>query len=98
MGGFSNIIAQFEWIQELQPLWFSIIITGFIIHADINECDIGTDECHDNASCSDTIGSYECTCDIGFTGDGYNCSGKILNTLSTSCLVGEIISYNLLSH
>lgn len=42
--------------------------------ADINECALGEDECDDNATCSNTEGSYQCTCDPGFTGNGFNCT------------------------
>lgn len=45
---------------------------------DINECDLGTDDCIDNAECSNTIGSFTCTCSTGYTGDGETCTGKIL--------------------
>ena len=43
---------------------------------DTDECFEGRDTCHSNAACMDTDGSFECTCENGFTGDGYNCSGK----------------------
>lgn len=44
---------------------------------DINECELGTDECDANANCTNTIGSYNCTCNEGFTGEGSNgtCTG-----------------------
>ena len=42
--------------------------------SDIDECIDGSNDCADNATCSDTEGSYECTCDPGFTGDGVNCT------------------------
>ena len=47
---------------------------------DVNECDMGTDMCDNEtvAECTNTIGSYECSCRLGFTGDGFNCSGMIL--------------------
>ena len=48
-----------------------------VIHTDIVECDLGLDVCHQNALCRDTIGSFECTCEDGFVGDGINCSGEI---------------------
>ena len=43
---------------------------------DTDECFEGRNTCHSNATCMDTDGSFECTCDNGFTGNGYNCSGK----------------------
>jgi len=48
-----------------------------IQHADINECDLETHTCHSNANCTDTDGSFNCTCREGFEGDGFNCTGKL---------------------
>ena len=45
---------------------------------DILECNLETDGCHDNALCADTDGSYTCTCDIGYTGDGFNCDSEFV--------------------
>ena len=45
-------------------------------YLDILECSIGTDDCHYNASCTNTVGSYRCQCLEGFTGDGIDCEGK----------------------
>ena len=42
---------------------------------DIDEC-LSENECHVNATCTNTIGSYNCTCEKGYGGDGRNCSGK----------------------
>ena len=55
--------------------------SSFII--DINECDDKTDICSDNAVCSDTDGSYSCTCKPGYVGDGFSC----LPTSKELCLV-----------
>jgi len=33
--------------------------------------------CHDNATCSDTEGSYDCTCNVGFTSNGFMCQGVL---------------------
>ena len=46
------------------------------LHADVNECDEGTDLCDSNADCTNTIGSYECTCTVGYSGNGNTC-GKM---------------------
>lgn len=44
--------------------------------ADIDECEVSS-PCHDQASCENTNGSFNCLCDIGLTGDGViNCTGK----------------------
>ena len=34
----------------------------------------GAHECSTFATCADTFGSYNCTCDLGWTGDGFNCT------------------------
>ena len=31
-------------------------------------------DCHEEAMCSNSYGSYNCTCNEGFRGDGFNCS------------------------
>ncbi|XP_077977609.1 uncharacterized protein LOC144433174 [Glandiceps talaboti] len=43
---------------------------------DAHECRLGTDECHENATCSNTVPGYECTCLVGFSGDGRTCVDK----------------------
>ena len=50
----------------------------FILAPDIDECSI-ENECHQNATCNNTKGSYNYTCNGRFKGDGkINCTGKIL--------------------
>ena len=51
---------------------------------DIDECDLGIDNCHPNATCLDTDGSFECKCDPGFTGNGTECEGMIFTRISIS--------------
>ena len=38
----------------------------------------GTSMCHENADCSNTEGSFTCTCHIGYQGNGFMCEGKVL--------------------
>ena len=59
----------------LQPM----LKVYFFYFLDVNECDIGIDSCHMNATCINTVGSYDCKCDRGFSGDGFNCSSKVLD-------------------
>ncbi|XP_041346705.1 adhesion G protein-coupled receptor E2-like, partial [Gigantopelta aegis] len=40
---------------------------------DINEC-TEKKPCDQNANCTNTAGSYTCTCQTGYSGDGHNCT------------------------
>lgn len=40
---------------------------------DINECATNDDNCDDNAVCTNTLGSFRCTCRSGFAGNGVLC-------------------------
>ena len=66
-----------------------MLVTG-CPHADINECVVGTDYCHINAICTNTVGSFYCTCQPGYTGNGITCACKVelqdqFIVLSTLC-------------
>lgn len=37
-----------------------------------------SNECDPNALCTNTVGSYVCRCKKGFSGDGRNCTGRVL--------------------
>ena len=44
--------------------------------SDINECATDVDNCAPNATCTNTpVGSFTCTCDQGYSGDGTSCEG-----------------------
>ena len=45
----------------------------FLIVTDINEC--LEDPCDNNATCNNTDGSFLCTCNTGYSGDGESCTG-----------------------
>lgn len=38
---------------------------------DIDECTAATDDCATNATCTNTVGSFSCACNAGYTGDGH---------------------------
>ena len=44
---------------------------------DIDECGASSPVCDINANCSNTRGSYICTCKSGYAGDGKMCQGRI---------------------
>ena len=45
---------------------------------DINECIVDTNNCDVNAACINTVGSFLCECNPGFSGDGTSCQGNLL--------------------
>ncbi|KAJ8038780.1 Mucin-like protein [Holothuria leucospilota] len=48
------------------------ICKNFCLFSYVDECG-GENDCHQNATCGDTQGSYTCFCNEGFTGDGFYC-------------------------
>ena len=50
------------------------------IFSDIDECTTGTHDCDPTpfeANCSNTVGSFTCACNTGYTGDGKTCTGLL---------------------
>ena len=47
------------------------------LRADIDECNVNTHDCSSDGDCSNVMGSYQCACKPGFTGDGKTCQGKL---------------------
>ena len=58
---------------------------------DINECAMNMSKCDENANCSNNDGSYNCTCNPGYEGNGFNCTGNNIST-SLLCTVSESFS------
>ena len=63
-----------------------LFFVGFL---DINECAPDAlsvnhthyaNDCHDDSNCTNTKGSFYCTCLNGYSGNGVNCVGKPLCT------------------
>ena len=64
----------FDDFQILHVLYFIV---------DINECENESNNCHENAQCINTEGSFTCSCNPGYTGDGVNCTSKMLIHFNT---------------
>ena len=63
-----NIVGYFFFHSNIGDLYF---------YLDIHECNTDMDNCHDNATCVNTIGSHTCNCKEGFTGNGTYCEGIV---------------------
>ena len=51
----------------------------------IDECaNASTNNCDSNATCTNTPGSFTCTCNQGYSGDGTTCDGMFFNYTVTA--------------
>ena len=41
--------------------------------SDIDECAVRVNNCHPNADCTNTFGSFDCSCKSGYSGNGTYC-------------------------
>ena len=51
-------------------------------YLDFNECEDSTDNCDSNATCTNTPGSFTCSCNEGYCGNGRTCYGMANNLVS----------------
>ena len=71
------------WCHASKMLLFDGFHVLYLI-VDINECGSNDlNNCHENAQCINAEGSFNCSCNSGYTGDGVNCSSKILIHFNT---------------
>ena len=51
-----------------------------LLNTDYDECSHDDwNDCNDQAECNNTIGSYACKCNVGYSGDGRLCEGTFQN-------------------
>ena len=80
--------------SKLFSLAVMIIHINFFstVYTDIDECTTGTHNCDMNALCTDTDGSFNCTCNSGYEGNGTLCLSKfIIRTLWGECITSGYI-------
>ena len=68
-----QLTRETEICQEVVP---DTLCTCLLFLADIDECNTDNDNsyCDENAQCTNTEGSFTCSCHPGYTGDGTECS------------------------
>ena len=62
---------------------------------DTDECSEGTHDCHTDATCTNTDGSFECNCNTGYSGDGSKCTGMHEICMSTKL---ELYNHTVWTH
>ena len=65
-----KILRYFEFLE-------TFLKRNIFFASDVDECSLGH-QCDSSATCYNTDGSYTCTCNSGFTGDGRTCRGTSL--------------------
>ena len=56
-----------------------LVLLVFLV-LDMDECNTFSGLCHADAVCENTVGSFICTCNAGFTGDRRFCVGEITSS------------------
>ena len=75
MAGFTGNGDSCTGMEGINTLLLHCSFDYVFLLLDINECDLNV--CHEDANCTNTIGSFECQCRPGYSGDGImTCSGE----------------------
>ena len=64
-------------VNHSNKILLTLLYYVMYLNADIDECENGEDNCHENAQCTNTKGSFICSCNPGYTGDGVNCTSEL---------------------
>jgi len=75
---------------------FTCVGSAPTICSDDDECTLSTDNCSDDATCTNTAGGFSCACNAGFTGNGVTCSDIDECSLATDDCSDDAICTNTL--
>ena len=68
------------------------------VDEDVDECsDLASNNCHAMANCTDTEGSFTCSCNTGYSGNGVSCNSEYEQTFMNSNIVNFHFGYKLTS-
>ncbi|GEM_PF-4013484 len=70
-GSTYQMTASNEQVQASRSFTFRGCKRGS--QCDLDECELNTDNCHENARCEDLLDGFQCTCETPFIGDGVDC-------------------------
>ena len=85
-------------IYNYNYIFSPVIFPNFcLIVIDIDECLTDMDNCDDmsRATCSNTIGSFDCACNTGYAGDGTVCTGGVIIISTSAKTLLQIVEFLL---
>uniref|UniRef100_A0A0G4EZ83 EGF-like domain-containing protein n=1 Tax=Chromera velia CCMP2878 TaxID=1169474 RepID=A0A0G4EZ83_9ALVE len=59
-------------ISQSANFWMST--SEIYLYGDIDECTNSIHDCHTNAACTNSVGSFTCACNNGYSGGGVSCT------------------------
>lgn len=70
-------------LMATMVVWVSIDLfmkimsdNNIIFFTDVDECRAGIHACDENADCTKSVGSFNCSCRSAYIGDGFTCIRK----------------------
>ena len=71
-------------INNIMLVYINLFI---VVCLDIDECNLNISMCQPDSYCDNTIGSYLCICNVGYSGDGFiNCTSKSTEDVSATIM------------
>ena len=76
--GYSCSGSHITCVQALHKILYCVNLGNVTyLNIDIDEC-LRSNRCSRHATCHNVAGSYTCSCNTGYQGDGYSCTGIII--------------------
>ena len=75
----------------INTIVFVHVFTSITYYTDENECLTRSHNCHDNATCANTPGSFDCVCSSGYSGDGIDCTGMLVIPVCKNSYVIKVV-------
>ena len=85
-----NVVTM-RCVATLQAL-IVVYVTVYLVFTDDDECanQGGGNNCHADAFCTNTVGSFTCECNTGYSGNGVTCEGKTTNHRQCLCITSAL--------
>lgn len=77
-----NCLHSLLWSSLVCLFVYKVFFRALFPLADIDECFRKDQDCHKEAECVNTVGSFNCSCKLGFEGDGADCKRTMAHCIN----------------